>query len=101
MGSQRVEQKQPATGCYIVWTHEEAGGGNKFSKQRTKARAGSFTVTQSEGPMHLWEEELTCEVGEKCADTGEVPPSSELPLQAPNLASRLDRKVPQWETTAT
>ena len=62
--------------------------------REAKARAGSSTVTQSEGPMHLWEKELTCEVGEKCADTGEVPPSSELPLQAPNLASRLERRVP-------
>lgn len=83
VGSQRVKQKQPATGCHIVWTHEEAGGGNKFPKQRTKAGAGSSTVTQSEGPMHLWEEELTCEVGEKCADTGAVS------LLALNCPSRL------------
>lgn len=66
-----------------VWTHEEAEGGNKFPKQRTKAGAGSSTVTQSEGPMHLWEEELTCEIGEKCADTGEVS------LLALNCPSRL------------
>ena len=83
VGSQRVEHKQPATGCHIAWTHVEADGGNKFPKQRTKAGAGSSIVTQPEGPMHLWEEKLPYKVREKCADTGGVS------LLALNCPSRL------------
>lgn len=83
VGSQRVEQKQPATGCHLAWTPEEAEGGNRFPKQRKKAGTGSSIVTQPESPMHLWEEKLPYEVGEKCADTGEVS------LLALNCPSRL------------